>query len=114
MCEKSVIILCWKCVLESKKFQAAKSARNLLFKTYASGSLEGNPAFLGYFFAVGFTFLITTKERSISVSISGNFTTEDFYGIFGLGKFLVDLTGFIGNKAPAFFYKGDAVLGKST
>ena len=43
---------------------------------YATGSLEGSPAFLGNFPDVGLIFLIYTKERSISVPGSWNFFTS--------------------------------------
>ena len=65
--------------------------------------------------------LLDHNERTVHIGVHKgefhhilNLPAEDFYGIFSLGKFLVDLAGFVGNKAAAFFYKGDAVLGKST
>ena len=41
---------------------------------YWIGSLDGRPAFLGNFLPVGFVFRMTTKDRSMSVSASWNFS----------------------------------------
>ena len=46
----------------------------LVFMCYLIGSLDGKPAFLGNFLPVGLVFRMTTKERSMSVSASWNFS----------------------------------------
>jgi len=45
-----------------------------VFMCYLIGSLDGKPAFLGNFLPVGLVFRMTTKERSMSVSASWNFS----------------------------------------
>ena len=42
---------------------------------YPNGSFEGSPAFLGYFFGVGFSFFTKTNDRSMSVPGSVIFST---------------------------------------
>ena len=46
----------------------------LEFFCYLIGSFDGRPAFLGNFFPVGWFFRMTTKDLSMSVSASWNFS----------------------------------------
>lgn len=46
----------------------------LEFFCYLIGSFDGRPAFLGNFFPVGWIFRMTTKDLSMSVSASWNFS----------------------------------------